>query len=63
MARRLEEYETADAILCPSTFVKESFVQQGFSAGRIFIVPYGIALAAAALLIYPQTEWMTALGL
>ena len=22
-------------------------------------VPYGIALAAAALLIYPQTEWMT----
>jgi len=25
-------------------------------------VPYGIALAAAALLIYPQTEWMTALG-
>jgi prepilin peptidase CpaA len=25
-------------------------------------VPYGIALAAAALLVYPQTEWMTALG-
>jgi len=24
-------------------------------------VPYGIALAAAALLVYPQTEWMTAL--
>jgi len=23
-------------------------------------VPYGIALAAAALLVYPQTEWMTA---
>jgi len=26
-------------------------------------VPYGIALAAAALLVYPQTEWMTAVGL
>ncbi|MGA2895790.1 MAG: prepilin peptidase [Xanthobacteraceae bacterium] len=26
-------------------------------------VPYGIALAAAALVVYPQTEWMTALGL
>jgi len=26
-------------------------------------VPYGIALAIAALLIYPQTEWMTGLGL
>jgi len=24
-------------------------------------VPYGIALAAAALLVYPQTAWMTAL--
>jgi prepilin peptidase CpaA len=22
-------------------------------------VPYGIALAAAALIVYPQTEWMT----
>jgi prepilin peptidase CpaA len=26
-------------------------------------VPYGVALAAAALLVYPQTQWMTALGL
>jgi len=26
-------------------------------------VPYGIALAAAALIIYPHTEWMAALGL
>jgi prepilin peptidase CpaA len=26
-------------------------------------VPYGIALAAAALLVYPQTEWMTGLSL
>jgi prepilin peptidase CpaA len=25
-------------------------------------VPYGIALAAAALVVYPQTEWMTALA-
>ena len=26
-------------------------------------IPYGIALAAAALLIYPETPWMTLLGL
>ena len=26
-------------------------------------VPYGIALAAAALLVYPQPAWMTAIGL
>jgi prepilin peptidase CpaA len=25
-------------------------------------VPYGIALAAAALLVYPHTEWLAALG-
>jgi len=25
-------------------------------------VPYGIALAIAALIVYPQTEWMTAVG-
>jgi prepilin peptidase CpaA len=25
-------------------------------------VPYGIALAAAALLVYPQTSWMTTMG-
>jgi len=25
-------------------------------------IPYGIALAAAALIVYPQTEWMAALG-
>ena len=25
-------------------------------------VPYGIALAAAALLVYPDTPWMKALG-
>jgi prepilin peptidase CpaA len=25
-------------------------------------VPYGIALAAAALVIYPHTQWMTAVG-
>jgi prepilin peptidase CpaA len=26
-------------------------------------IPYGIALAAAALLVYPHTEWMRAFGL
>jgi prepilin peptidase CpaA len=26
-------------------------------------IPYGIALAAAALIIYPDTRWMTAIGI
>jgi glycosyltransferase involved in cell wall biosynthesis len=42
VARRLEEYALADAILCPSTFVQKSFVAQGIPPERIAIVPYGI---------------------
>jgi prepilin peptidase CpaA len=43
-----------------------------FLAGRLWAerlhhdgagVPYGIALAAAALIVYPQTDWMTRLGM
>jgi glycosyltransferase involved in cell wall biosynthesis len=43
-ARRLEEYRLADAILCPSQFVKKSFEREGIEPERIFVVPYGIAL-------------------
>lgn len=42
VARRVREYELADAILCPSHFVKESFVTEGFPADRVHVVPYGI---------------------
>jgi glycosyltransferase involved in cell wall biosynthesis len=37
----LAEYENADAILCPSHFVKKSFASQGFPKENIFVVPYG----------------------
>jgi glycosyltransferase involved in cell wall biosynthesis len=43
-ARRVREYETADAILCPSHFVKDSFTGEGFPGDRIFVVPYGLSL-------------------
>jgi prepilin peptidase CpaA len=26
-------------------------------------IPYGVALAAAALIVYPQTDWMTRIAL
>jgi glycosyltransferase involved in cell wall biosynthesis len=42
VARRVREYELADAILCPSHFVKKSFVSEGFPAERVHVVPYGI---------------------
>jgi len=47
-ARRVREYEIADAILCPSHFVKDSFVAEGFSRDRVFVVPYGLSLQTRA---------------
>jgi len=52
VARRVEEYRVADAILCPSSFVKKSFEQQGIPGDRVFIVPYGISLQPPS----PPTE-------
>jgi starch synthase len=42
VARRVREYELADGIICPSTFVKRSFVSRGFSPDRVQTVPFGI---------------------
>lgn len=42
VARRVREYEMADAVLCPSGFVKETFVTEGVPADRVHVVPYGI---------------------
>jgi glycosyltransferase involved in cell wall biosynthesis len=44
-ARRVAEYAVADAVLCPSGFVRESFLRRGVPAERIFVVPYGMSLA------------------
>jgi starch synthase len=41
MRKRLSEYEEADAILCPSQAVKRSFIEQGYAANQIYVVPYG----------------------
>ena len=40
--RQIEEYEAADAVVVPSTFVKRSFVQQGFPAEKLRVIPYGV---------------------
>jgi len=44
--RRVREYELADAVLCPSHFVKDSFVAQGWEPERVHVVPYGIPAPA-----------------
>lgn len=41
VARRVAEIESADAILCPSEFVRDSYVEQGVPKERILKVPYG----------------------
>jgi len=48
------------AVPLPQVFVGRQWAERLHD--RAGGVPYGIALAAAALVVYPQTEWMTALG-
>lgn len=41
IATRLEEYEEADWILCPSEFVRRSFLERGFDPSRMVKNPFG----------------------
>jgi len=43
-ARRVREYEEADAILCPSEFARLSFIERGIPEGKIMKVVYGLTL-------------------
>ncbi len=42
LARRREERQLADAILCASTFTKQSLVDVGVPEAKIFVEPYGV---------------------
>jgi prepilin peptidase CpaA len=44
----------------PNVLARQVWIQRLHDAGGG--VPYGIALAAAALVVYPKTGWMSALG-
>jgi prepilin peptidase CpaA len=44
----------------PAALAKREWIERLHRRGGG--VPYGIALAAAALMVYPHTEWMTQLG-
>ena len=45
----------------PDALARQSWILRLHETGGG--VPYGIALAAAALMVYPETAWMPALGL
>jgi starch synthase len=42
VARRVEEINMADGIICPSTFTQQSFIERGIPADRVRLVPFGI---------------------
>lgn len=45
--KRLKAYETADYILCPSNFVRNSFIDKGFEPERLLKVNFGFAPMAS----------------
>ena len=42
MQRALEEYETADLIAVPSSFVRQTFLDQGTPTNKVAVIPYGV---------------------
>src|SRR6185295_13368886 len=40
--RRREERQLADAILCASSFTRDSLIEAGVEPGKIFVEPYGV---------------------
>ncbi len=42
--REIAEYETADAVVVPSTFCKQTFIEQGVPKEKVYVCPYGVDL-------------------
>lgn len=40
--RFVDEYETASFVLVPSKVVRKSFLEQGYQADRLIVIPYGV---------------------
>ncbi len=47
VAWRVKEYDLADGIICPSSFTRQSFIEQGIPAERVFTVPFGVDVHAS----------------
>ncbi|MDD5449792.1 MAG: glycosyltransferase family 4 protein [Candidatus Omnitrophica bacterium] len=43
--KELKEYNEADYISIPSTFVKSTFIKKGFAPGRLIMAPYGVDIS------------------
>ena len=42
MERKWEERDLADAIMCASTFTKQSLIEVGIDSNKIYVEPYGV---------------------
>ncbi len=45
IVREESEYQQADAITVPSDFARNSFIQQGIPAEKLYLTPYGVELS------------------
>jgi glycosyltransferase involved in cell wall biosynthesis len=45
LAKELREYEEADYIAIPSSFVKKTFLEKGVPENKLIQIPYGVSLA------------------
>ncbi len=43
--REMEEYETADAVVVPSTFTRRTFLEMGVPPEKVYLCPYGVDLS------------------
>lgn len=54
--RELSEYDSADYITVPSMQAKRTFVNQGVSGDKVFVVPYGVDLQRFSCIGSPSKE-------
>ena len=59
--RELQEYEAADLITVPSTFVAETYVRRGIPRAKLFVNPYGASLDRFAKVADPDPAYFTLL--
>ena len=50
--RLIDEVSSCDRLLAPSQFVKQSYVERGFSSDKIQVIPYGVNLSS----FYPEPK-------
>lgn len=54
--RQLEEYNSADVIVVPSTFAKQSFVHEGISETKLHRIPYGVSTNHFSQVSFPPKD-------